>query len=473
MPHFNSAGNYTGHYDGSSEWDGHSYDAAGRETTYTDYSSDGYQITNTTTRGFGGDGQMVKESFAATCPSCVPQSPVVAYYIRSSLLGGQVVATVNDQGQRQWSYVYANGELIASRCDAYGYQGAVEWRHGAPSGSSEWRTYPNFGADGITERTEVDPVDADVGTDDPYVGGDGANNGEQNGDLTSRLADASDFSRCNLDGIRMPCPIALKNSDAVESARPSFVTLRFRNQNNPKDVIYRLGALRSLPDGGRGYVPLGARFDEGNYFSVSLAGNALGIGRIHAVSVQSLGSLTGGPQNPTHFRDQYDRCAEQAGGRVPPRSVVATIGLVSEMEGIDPTVLAVTWGSEASPPFSFDSVGHPRHKNGKAIGADVGPGQIANNGPFTKSPWTDGLGDPFGTFTTQRVPFDGNPLDNLRLTARILNSDGGGRAAAGRYHSGTGPFSKTPEGIKAFNDRVKQYDQLQPSYSAFFRCMKQ
>ena len=136
-------------------------------------------------------------------------------------------------------------------------------------------------------------------------------------------------------------------------------------------------------------------------------------------------------------------------------------------------MLAVTWGSEASPPFSFDSVGHPRYSNGRAIGADVGPGQIANNGVFTKSPWTDGLGDPFGTFTTQRVPFDGNPLDNLRLSARILNSYGGGRTAAGRYHSGTGPFSKTPGGIKAFNDRAKQYDQLQPSYSAFFNCMNQ
>ena len=181
----------------------------------------------------------------------------------------------------------------------------------------------------------------------------------------------------------------------------------------------------------------------------------------------------GGPQNPTQFKDHYIRCAEQAGGPVPPRASVATIRFVSAIERVDPTLLAVTWGSEASPPFSFDSVGHVRKKNGKGVGADVGPGQIANNGVFTKSPWTDGLSNAFGTFTTQSVPFDGNPLDNLRLAARILNSYGDGRTAAGRYHSGTGDFSKQAGGIKAFNDRARHYDQLQPSYSSFFRCMSQ
>lgn len=84
----------------------------------------------------------------------------------------------------------------------------------------------------------------------------------------------------------------------------------------------------------------------------------------------------------------------------------------------------------------------------------------------------DGLGDVFGTTTTGRQVFNGNPYDNLRAGARILNSYGNGRTAAGRYRTGTGAFARTPVGRAAFNARAGQYDQWSGGYNAFFDCLR-
>ncbi len=296
---YDAEGNYTGHEDAMTQQeDSHAYDAAGFETASSDHDFTGLQITRITARGFDGDGQMVKEEISSVCPTCLPSSPGADYFIRSSVLGGQLVATLDNQGHKILSYVYADGQLIASRGDFYGQQGAVEWRHSAPSGSTQWRTYASFGGDGSVGRLELDPVGADAGTENPYLGSGGNENTQPNGDLTSRLADIADFSRCYLDGIRMPCSITFKNSDAVERGTDGVRTISFRNHDTG-EVRYRLGTRQLLPDGGWGYVPIGARFDEGNYFSVSIGGDAKGIGRIHAIAGQDSwfsGSGRSGPQ---------------------------------------------------------------------------------------------------------------------------------------------------------------------------------
>jgi hypothetical protein len=98
-------------------------------------------------------------------------------------------------------------------------------------------------------------------------------------------------------------------------------------------------------------------------------------------------------------------------------------------------LLAVTWAAESG--FSFNPNSNPN--DGSANNADIGPVQI-NYRTFHGWAPLAGLGDVFGTTTTGRQVFNGNPYDNLRAGARILNSYGDGRTAVGRYRAGTGAF---------------------------------
>lgn len=130
-------------------------------------------------------------------------------------------------------------------------------------------------------------------------------------------------------------------------------------------------------------------------------------------------------------------------------------------------MLAVTWAAESG--FDFNPDSNPN--DGSANNADIGPMQI-NYRTFNGWAPLDGLGDVFGTTTTGRHRFDGNSYDNLRAGARILNSYGQGRNAAGLYRTGTGAFARTPVGRAAFNARVGQYDQWAAGYNAFFNCLR-
>jgi len=48
---------------------------------------------------------------------------------------------------------------------------------------------------------------------------------------------------------------------------------------------------------------------------------------------------------------------------------------------------------------------------------------IANNGVYAKAPFTSGLANPMGTFTTEKKRFDGNPFNNLGWAARAYTMD--------------------------------------------------
>ena len=287
----------------------HTYDASGNDILYdlvqgqfeADYEASGQRraeaetrftedgsTTLLTTRKFDGDGQIVREEPLTFCNTCPPPSANPMFFVRSTVLGGEPVASVNQQGQALYRYVYTSGgELLGSM---YGseYQN-FEWRHYAPSGSGIWKSaiYQNNLS---ISRTELDPVSADVGTENPYTGGGGPGGGGNSGDITSRLADASDFSRCSLDGVRVSCNIVLRGlaADAVVvgEERP-VTTIRFRHEKTGR-VRYRLGIYRPLPDGGYGYVPIGAKFEEGNYFEFDFKDGSKGIGRVRAVSAPML-----------------------------------------------------------------------------------------------------------------------------------------------------------------------------------------
>lgn len=107
----------------------------------------------------------------------------------------------------------------------------------------------------------------------------------------------------------------------------------------------------------------------------------------------------------------------------------------------------------------------------EAIRARLNSGMQVNYGTFHNWAPLAGLGNVFGSTTTGRHVFNGNPHGNLRAAARILNSYGGGRTAAGHYRTGTGDFSRTPYGTAAFAARVGQYDRWVGGFDAFFNCL--
>jgi RHS repeat-associated protein len=127
---YDNAGNLT--FDGGQEF---AYDATGQQVS-SNYTS--------LLQGYDGDGLRVKKS---------EYSAAYTYYLRSSLLGGQVVAEINYQGGWQRGYVYAGQGLLAVQ------QGGVFFVHEDPVTKSK-RVTDMAGA--LISAVETDPWGADT-----------------------------------------------------------------------------------------------------------------------------------------------------------------------------------------------------------------------------------------------------------------------------------------------------------------------
>lgn len=129
---YDAAGNLTN--DGGQSF---TYDATGQSVTTT---SNGTSYT--LQQFYDGDRLRLKKV----------DNNVTTYYLRSSLLGGQVVAelaNVANTGSFQRGYVYFNGQLLAVQ-----QQGAVSWIHEAPMVKSKRATNTSGN---IVNTTELDP----------------------------------------------------------------------------------------------------------------------------------------------------------------------------------------------------------------------------------------------------------------------------------------------------------------------------
>jgi RHS repeat-associated protein len=121
------------------------YDAAGN-LTYDGYQSYTYDATGqqvsasltSLTQSYDGDGLRVKKV----------ESTVTTYYLRSSVLGGQVVCELNNSGGWNRGYVYLGGQLLAVQ-----YAG-VNWVHQDPVTKSQ-RITNSSGA--VTSTIDLDP----------------------------------------------------------------------------------------------------------------------------------------------------------------------------------------------------------------------------------------------------------------------------------------------------------------------------
>jgi len=127
-----------------------------------------------------------------------------------------------------------------------------------------------------------------------------------------------------------------------------------------------------------------------------------------------------------------------------PEGIARQILKIASDEKIDPTLLSVTMRHESS--FGNNMVPNPRRvgsgRNRRIVGYDVGPMGTATN-IWNKSPFTDGLSNPFGTIAMNRhtreyASFNGNFEENITLAARAFSKDilprsDGNADAAGMY----------------------------------------
>jgi hypothetical protein len=258
---YDADGRYTGHLESCgmqcSITYTNQYDAAGLGTFSREHEEEGTPLLlqEDRTRSFDGDGRMVREEIFNTCQTCVPQplNTQIYYYIRSSLLGGEVFATANNQGNQLWGFAYGDGGLIGSKAfDAQQGATVFGWKMETPTGSSELTTYSDFGTTGNVSRVEKDPVGANMGLEDPYIGGAGINNNDESGDLTSRYSSAKYWGRCYLDGIRVRCGLFVAE-----------IGVRAPNET-AKRVIWdgkkTRAFFRAYGDGYAGYVPVNGRY---------------------------------------------------------------------------------------------------------------------------------------------------------------------------------------------------------------------
>jgi RHS repeat-associated protein len=141
---YDDAGNLTN--DGQQSY---TYDATGQQATAYNPAT-GYSLS----QGYDGDGVRVRKAEAVP-PNYT--TTVTTYYLRSSVLGKQVVAELSNQyGSWQWArgYVYLGGQLVAIQ------DGTVKWVHQDPITKSQ-RLTDSAGA--VVSWVELDPWGGETG----------------------------------------------------------------------------------------------------------------------------------------------------------------------------------------------------------------------------------------------------------------------------------------------------------------------
>jgi hypothetical protein len=217
----------------------HTFDAAGRTAT-TSWTSGGYF-----NEFYDGDDQRVK----------LAEPNVESYYLRSTVLGGQVVEELDGSGSKQKGFVYSNNKLI-------GYQvgsGNVLMQYGEPSGVSVRASSPLSSF--LINWLEADPWGAEVFAWDPYFEDPGFSGGRGEGaPVFPGVGDISKPSTgCSLmlDGVLTLCEFGrrLQNGGGLQ------IEQRYRDgvvQRLSVDVV--LGIARVWHPGRSGNSPMSINY---------------------------------------------------------------------------------------------------------------------------------------------------------------------------------------------------------------------
>ena len=408
------------------------YDATGQQTTA---SYGGYSLT----QSYDGDGLRVKKNDNGT----------VTYYLRSSVLGGQVVAETNSTGGWTRGYVYLGSQLLAVQ-----QQSSVYWMHEDPVTKSK-RVTNSLGA--VVSTIELDPWGADTPRSNnvafqpkKFTSYDRDGNG----------SDEAMFRRYNRYHSRFDQPDPYGGSASLTNPQ-SFNRYAY-TQNDPVNLVDPTGLKPQVCfDIYNGDGTTHVCFGEWQ--------PSFGFEPKDGLPNDPEGKEPQNPSEPQGTFDQaYQDCLSSLGNApAPGLSQAAEILMVANRTGVNPTLLSVTWrfegGSDQRGEFNFAPV-NGMHTPSVQMG-DVGPGQLYP-GTWNKSPYTDGLSNPFGTNLNRGEPFNGSPFDNLMVTGRALGTaQGKDRAnAAGIYRAG----KSTNAG---YNDRVKNFNDNKAGYDAFYDCL--
>lgn len=455
------------------------YDAAGNltndgEQTYT-YNAQGQQATaggTSLAQTYDGDGLRVKKT----------ENGVTTLYLRSSVLGKQVVLEIGgnspNTGLMMRGYVYLGGQMVAVQKG-----GQVSWVHQDPVTKSRRMTDSsgNLDQDFVVD---LDPWGVETGRI--------ANPQKQPHTFTTYERDGNGgdeamFRRYESKWARFSQPDPYEGS--YDLSDPQSLNRYSYTQNDPVNFTDPNGLMRMVPVWGRFCVDTGGApecedtitgyIDLDAGIGGNIGGDPRDVGGGGRGGGGGGGGVDGGGQDNTLVPEEiakinarvdakYDGCAKLLGGSpLPTKEATKAILGASYLENGNSTLLAVTWAAESG--FNFGPLSNPN--DGAPNNADIGPVQINYRTYHDWAPLS-GLGNVFGTTTTGREPFNGNPYDNVRAGSRILNSLGSGRTAAGHYRTGTGSFSRTPVGRAAFAARAKQYDRWAAGYDAFFNCLR-
>lgn len=207
---------YSATYGGDNRNTAWSYDAAGGVThddTWTSkYDAAGLAVNQSRTRRivtqiYDGDRLVSKQT--QENPHCHTSDQT--YYLRSSVLGGKVVVSLDRFGNKVFGSIYSGNELLAIDTRYGGFY----WQHRNPATGTSWQTNQQ----GTKMSTvEVDPAGGQVGgvLEDDGLDCEGD---EHILPMHLRLGDPEDLgSGCTLDWGTTPCSVALKLANN-ESAR--------------------------------------------------------------------------------------------------------------------------------------------------------------------------------------------------------------------------------------------------------------
>ncbi|MBC8029018.1 MAG: hypothetical protein H7Z16_02820, partial [Pyrinomonadaceae bacterium] len=158
---YDADGNLLGNVDTT-----YTYDAAGRIGTVGTY-----EPASATNRGLDGDGQQVRTD--ETKIDEVTQTPTTTtkYYLRSSVMGGQVLTEIDADGAKLRTFVYAGGSVLGWQV-VQGTAQWVVWEHRDASGAS-FRTTDilgdPWGHRDDEQPAELDPTGSDAGLHAPLI----------------------------------------------------------------------------------------------------------------------------------------------------------------------------------------------------------------------------------------------------------------------------------------------------------------
>jgi hypothetical protein len=169
----------------------YNYDAAGRVAIVN--------FNTSTFIGFDGDGGQLKT--AEVTQTDTTPTVETKYYIRSSVLGGQVISEVAEDGSKIRTFIYAGGSVLAWQRDTGGVSDTVVWEYRDPSSASVKAEV----------LQELDPFGADVGLSAPPSNNPSFTESE---DSLSNYPDAGSPAEprggCTAEGLIVPCDFAAR-----------------------------------------------------------------------------------------------------------------------------------------------------------------------------------------------------------------------------------------------------------------------